>query len=202
MPEHDARPVYGTPHSVADILDCLKQLAADKGCISVGDMIDALGTRTYGPMFVLPALLVLTPIGAIPSAPTFLAAIIAIFAAQMMIGRRRFWVPHFIDDRRLGSSKLEAAATKLEPVAHRLDRWFHGRLKWLTRGRGRHLAAAMVLMLCLMVPPLELLPLAAAAPMLAIAMIGIALLVGDGVLLLLAMLIGTGAIGIALTTLF
>lgn len=50
-------------------------------------------------------------------------------------------------------------------------------------------AALAVIALCIMVPPLELLPFAAVIPMLAIAIIGLAVMVRDGVL----MLVGLGA---------
>ena len=201
MSVHDSHPAYGAPHSVVDVIDCLHRLSEEKGCISVGDIIDALGTRTYGPMLIVPALLEITPLGAVPGVPTFLAVTIAIFAVQMLFGRHRFWVPGIIENRRFGASKLHAATHKLMPIAERLDRWFHGRLRFLTQGVGTRMAAATVLLLCFAVPPLEFLPFASSGPMLAIALIGLALLVRDGALMLVALAIGIAAVSWGATSL-
>lgn len=201
MSVHDANAKYGDPHSVSDVIDCLEMLAKEKGCVSVGDVVDTLGTRTYGPMLMVPALIELTPIGSIPGVPTFLAITIAIFAVQMLIGAKHFWIPDFIENRRVAASKLDKAARKLEPLAKRLDAWFHGRLKMLTKGAAIRIAAATVILLCLAVPPLEFVPFASSGPMLAIALIGLALLVRDGALMIAALAIGLSAVGYGIVTL-
>ena len=56
-------------------------------------------------------------------------------------------------------------------------------------------AAVMILLLCLTVPPLEFLPFASSAPMLAIAAFGLALTVRDGLLMLIATALSVAAIG-------
>ena len=186
-------------HSIADILDCLEKVGEEKGQVSVGDMADAFGTRTYAPFMIVPALLELSPIGAIPGIPTILAATIAIFAAQMLIGKEHIWIPGVLENREIDGDKLKKAAEKVEPVAKRMDSWFHKRLRKLTRGVFIKLAAIVILLLCFAVPPLEFLPFASAGPMLAIVFIGLALLVRDGVLLLVSVTLGLAAVGFGLS---
>jgi len=62
------------------------------------------------------------------------------------------------------------------------------------------LAAVMILALCATVPPLEFLPFASSAPMLAIASFGLALLVRDGLLMLIASVLSGGAVAVAIAS--
>ena len=65
-----------------------------------------------------------------------------------------------------------------------IDRLFHGRLTWLTQAPFDRIIAAICILLALTVAPLEVVPFASAAPMGTIAMFGLALLVKDGLLVL------------------
>ena len=188
----------GTPFCVEDILDCLDELAEENETVSVGSIMDAFGSRTYGPMIMVPALLEITPVGAIPGVPTFLAVTIIIIAAQKMIGRRRPWLPGLIGNRQIDSDKLDKGAKKLRPMARFMDRYFYRRLKFMTRSPFAQIAAALVILLCLTVPFLEVLPFASSVPMLAIAGFGLAVLVRDGIAMIVALAISFAALGMGL----
>lgn len=184
-----------SPHKVEDILDCLDALADEREKVSIGHVIGAFGTRTFGPAIMVPALLELTPVGAIPGVPTFLAVTIILVAAQKLVGRRSLWLPGLIGNRCVSSKKLAKGVDKLRPMARFMDRHFHKRLKVLTRAPFSRIAAGLVILLCLTVPFLEVLPFASSIPMLAIAMFGLAALVRDGVLMLVALTASLGAMG-------
>ena len=62
------------------------------------------------------------------------------------------------------------------------------------RDRAHTVAAAVVVGLCLLVPPSELIPFAAIVPMAAIALLGLALTVRDGVVMLLGFLCAAAAL--------
>jgi hypothetical protein len=62
----------------------------------------------------------------------------------------------------------------------------------------RKVAALICILLACTVPPLELLPFATTAPMAAIAAFGLALMVRDGVLMLVAMALSIVAVGVGL----
>ena len=84
---------------------------------------------------------------------------------------------------------------KLRGIAHWLDEHSKGRLESLTEGAFVKVSAFVILLLCATVPPLEVLPFASSAPMLAIAAIGLALTVRDGVIMLAALALAVAAIG-------
>ena len=174
-------------HSVCDILDRLRTTADKHDRVSVGDVLDAIGDRSYGPAILIPALIEVTPIGGIPGVPTFLALIIALCALQMLFDKDHLWLPGFIQKRAVSGAKLHKAADKLDGIAHRLDKWFHGRLPRFVKQPWPRIAAVAIIILCCTVPPLEFVPFASTAPMLAIASIGLALLVRDGLLMLVAL---------------
>lgn len=183
-----------TVHSVCDILNILRRTADRHDRVSIGDVLDAIGDRSYGPALLIPALIEITPIGGIPGLPTFLALIIAVAAVQLLLDKDHLWLPQFIQQRAVSADKLHKAADKLNPFAVRLDRWFHGRLRRFVRQPLPRIAAAIVVALCLTVPPLEFVPFASTGPMLAIAAFGLAMLVRDGLLMIAALAISLAAI--------
>lgn len=184
------------PHSVCEILDCLDEVAEQNDEVSIGDVLDAIGSRSYGPFILVPALIVVTPIGGIPGVPTFFSAVIALIAVQILFGRDHIWLPGFVKRRSVSAKKVEKSSEKLRKIAGFLDKWFHGRLEVLTKGIPVKIAALLIIGLCVLTPPLELLPFAAAGPMLAIAAFGLALMVRDGLLMLVAIGLSLAAFGI------
>ena len=183
------------PHSVEEAIEALEEVAEEHSEVSIGDVLDEFGRRSFGPFLMIFALFELTPLGGIPGFPTFLAVICAFIAVQLLFGADHVWVPGWIEKRSVGGDKLHKSAEKLEGIATSLDHWFHGRMKRFTRPLWQKLAAVMILLLCVTVPPLELLPFASSAPMLTIAAFGLALTVRDGLLMLVATAMSFAAIG-------
>lgn len=183
------------PHSVGDVLDKLRELAdesEDGDGVQLGHAVEAFGSRGYGPFLVVTPLVEISPLGGVPGVPTTLAVIIFLIAIQIVIGREHLWLPGFLAKRTVSADKVRKVADKSEGIARFLDKWFHGRLPKLTQGPFVRIAGALVILLTLTVPPLEILPFATTAPMLAILAFGLALMVRDGALMIAAFLL-TGA---------
>ena len=190
------------PHSMGDVLGELDELAANLDKVRVADVLDDFGARSFGPFIMIPAVLEITPVGGIPGVPTVLALFIALIAVQLLIGRDHVWMPQFVQRRAVGSKKLHKAVGKLKGMANFLDRHSKGRLEGLTKGTAIKLVAAVIIALCCTVPPLEFLPFASTIPMLAIAVLGLALTVRDGALLLGSLLFAGLATALGLATYF
>ena len=190
------------PHSMGDVLGELDELAANHDEVRVADVLDDFGARSFGPFIMIPAVLEITPVGGIPGVPTVLALFIALIAVQLLIGRDHVWMPQFVQRRAVGSKKLHKAVGKLKGMANFLDRHSKGRLEGLTKGTAIKLVAAVIIALCCTVPPLEFLPFASTIPMLAIAVLGPALTVRDGALLLGSLLFAGLATALGLATYF
>ncbi|MFZ3483654.1 exopolysaccharide biosynthesis protein [Sphingomonas sp. 3-13AW] len=192
------------PQSVGDVLDRLKELGEEAGDekVRLGDAVEAMGHRAYGPFFILLPLIEMSPAGGVPGLPTALALVMALLALQLLFGREDLWLPGVLRKRGLKGKKLVNTAEKMRPVADRLDRWFHGRLPALTKGPMIKIAAIAIIALCATVPPLELLPFASTLPMAAILSFGLALLVRDGLLMAVACALALAAVGGGLGWLF
>ncbi|ASJ75313.1 exopolysaccharide biosynthesis protein [Granulosicoccus antarcticus] len=173
---------------LSEISDTLNELASESESVSVGHVVEKLGNRGYAPFLIVPAAIEISPIGGLPGVPTFLASIILVVASQMLIGRKHLWLPELLRKRSLTSDKVTGALSKLKPIISKLDSWFSSeRLARLTQTPVTNIAAFTCMLLALTVPPLEFIPFASTAPMAAIALIGIALLVHDGWLMLAAL---------------
>lgn len=172
------------PQSVHDILDCLDDAGDDGGEVSVGDVSKTIGSRSFGPFLLVPALVGISPVGVIPGAPSFMAILIVCVAAQFAFGKDSLWLPSVMKERAVPRERLDQAIDWMRPVADRLDRWFGNRLQILTRGPAMRIAAAICLLVAFAVPPLELLPFAAAGPFAIICLFGLAITVRDGLLFL------------------
>ena len=197
-----------TPKGATDALGRLRERAdgargrdephADADHVTIGDLMDAFGGRTYGPFLLVPALIELSPLGGVPGVPSVLALVIALFAVQMLLGRDHFWLPDWLANRAVKIDRVDQADDKMRPVTERLDRWSSDRLSALTGGAAQRAAAALVLLLCLTVPPLEFLPFASAVPMAAIAAFGLGMIVRDGIVMLAGFALTAVALGVGI----
>lgn len=182
------------PDTVGDVVDGLDELGKDEKDVRVADVLDKFGNRSFAPVMLVLALLEISPVGVIPGVPTFLAICVALVAVQLLIGREHIWVPNWVAQRSVSGEKMEKATDKLGGIAEKLDKIAKGRLKALATGPALQFTAGIILLLCLMVPPLEVLPWASAAPMFAISIICLAIMVGDGLAMLIAWLLAGAAI--------
>jgi hypothetical protein len=162
-------------------------------------IVESLGNRGYGAVLMVPVLVDWSPLGGVPGVQSFLALLSGIVAAQMMVGRKHLWLPGFIARRCVEGATLRKAASRLRGLARFMDRHFHGRLERLTRAPFSRIAAGIVIVICLAVPPLDLVPFGGSGPMLAIALFGLALLVRDGVLMVVALALSAAALGLGLS---
>ena len=177
-----------------DILDALARHGSD-GEVSVGTMQDEVGDKALGAFLTVPALLEISPIGGIPGVPTLLAAIIVIVAAQVMVGREHLWLPDVIERRSVSGEKLCGAVNFMRKPARWIDRSFHNRMTRFTTSPFDKGVALVCILLALTVPPLELVPFASTIPMATIALLGLALLFDDGLLVLVGLAIAAVGMG-------
>ncbi|MBT8425597.1 MAG: exopolysaccharide biosynthesis protein [Silicimonas sp.] len=187
--------------TLGELSDSLQKKADSTEEVSVGDLMEVAGHRGTALFILIPALIGASPVGMIPVVPTLMAMIVAFFAVQIAMGRDQMWLPDILKNRAVDDDRFKSAVEKIEPILRRLDGWFGQRLEWLTGEVSLRLAAGIVVALSLTVPPLELLPGAALAPLGAIAIYGLALSMKDGILMLVAFTATAGVIWLGLTAL-
>ena len=162
--------------------------------VSVGELMDRFGHRSFGPFFLVMGLItVVPPIGGIPGLPAIVGLIILLFSTQMLLGMDHVWLPSKIEEMSLSKDRIETAHDKLSGFLAEIDRFVTHRLEWAAGGAARYVAAVIVSLLALALIPLELVPFAVAIPGWAISMIGLALMARDGAFMLLAFAIAAVA---------
>jgi len=75
--------------SVNALLDTLSRRADRDREVSVADVVSDIGDRGIGPLLFVPALLVLSPLGAIPVVPSLFAVALFLIAVQSLFGESR-----------------------------------------------------------------------------------------------------------------
>lgn len=174
------------PQNLTQVLEATERSTEDNDPVRVGDILDAFAGRIFGPLLIIPGLMLLTPLGAIPGAPAILGILVAFLAAQRLIGQDRPWVPKRLRDRGIQREKLLRGFEKIRPWTRRVDRVIKPRLTFLTTGRAEYLAVILALLLGATIPAVGLIPFAAMLPGAGLVLIGLALTARDGLLMLAA----------------
>jgi hypothetical protein len=179
------------------LLGELEEAAKTNGArVSLEEVMDAIGRRSFGPLLLVVGLLGMTPVAAVPGAPTVLAVVTVLIAGQLLFGRKSFWLPKVLLKLSVKSGRMKKTVKVASTPAHAVDRVVKPRLQALTGPVADRLVALMCILLACAVPPLELLPLAAFLPAAAIAAFGLGLVARDGLVVLVAFILSAGAVGL------
>jgi len=176
-----AEPAPG-PHSLEETLATIQRTCTrNHGTkVSVGDIVETLGPRSFAPLVLAIGLIAVTPIDSIPTLPTTFGVIIFLTVGQMLLGRRSLWLPHFVSGRAVNADRLKSGLARLLPYARRLDGWLGPRFEPITRGGFFVAIGICCAVLAALMPILELVPLVSTIPALAFTAFGVALLLHDG----------------------
>ncbi|MDH2326656.1 exopolysaccharide biosynthesis protein [Cereibacter sp. SYSU M97828] len=171
---------------LADLMERIARLGDDADEVSIADVKKEIGERSFGPALAIPAIVEISPIGGIPGLPTLIALLVAIIAAQILFDRDHLWLPGFLENRRVKGARLAKGMRALRKPANWIDALLEPRMRWVTKDPTLRVIAALVILLCCTVPPLELIPFASSIPMGAVALIGLGLMARDGLAMLVA----------------
>nr|WP_319248717.1 exopolysaccharide biosynthesis protein [uncultured Celeribacter sp.] len=187
------------PRSINDILTALNR-ACDGDSVSVDQIFDEIGHRSFAPALLVPALLLVSPISGIPGVPTVGSIIIFFFAVQAIIGTDHLWLPGFIRKRNMPCSKLSKALIWLQKPADWIDERTERRLSVLARWPWHNLAYVAMIALAMIMPFLEILPMVTSVACFSISLLALGIMVRDGLLVLLGYLC-IGAFGLLVLSL-
>jgi hypothetical protein len=148
-----------------------------------------LQQRSFGIMILFLGLLGTAPIGS-----TVPGLLLAVLAMQMIAGRGQPIFPHFIATRRLPTRNLRLVGGRAIPFLKFLERAIHPR--WPVAFEALKRAVGVVILLLTAVMLLTPVPLSNVVPAIVIAVISLAYIEEDGLLLLVAILVGVTLIGL------
>lgn len=172
------------PKRLSEVLTAI--VAATEGeRVSLGEILDALDNRSYGPLLLLPAVIVVSPLGAIPGMPLVTGAIVFLFAGQMLIFVSHPWLPKMLRRFAFPREKLTYAVEHLNPWIQWTERAIHHRLDVFATWPGSYLIAPICLTLSVLFGLFGVIPFAVAIPGGAVLLFALGLTARDGVLVLL-----------------
>ncbi len=163
--------------------------------IALGDIVRALAHRGHGLLLLLFALPNLVPLY-LPGLAAIFSLPLAVVSTQMLLGRRQPWLPDAVLDRSLARADYERLIGRTAPYLARVERVLRPRLVGLTNPLGQRLVGLLCLGLSLLLAlpvPFTNIPLA-----LPIALMGLALIARDGLLVMIGSALGAAAAGVTL----
>jgi hypothetical protein len=146
--------------------------------IPLGDLIDALGERTFGLVMLVLALPCAIPF--LYGVPQVVSIPMLFVAAQLVIGRRALWLPQGLRARSFSKADYAAMIARARPWLLRLERLSRPRLVALTRPPLDQVVglAMLIASLSIAVP----LPLTNTVPGIGVAILALGLIERDGLL--------------------
>lgn len=182
-----------------DVLDRIEQAARQQQSVSLGEVVEHFGNRSFSPLLLLAGLITITPIvGDIPGMPGIMGTLVILIAGQMLLGRKHLWLPAVLDRRNISREKLERGLGWMRRPARAVDRVLRPRLRTLTQGPGATCIALACLLIGIALWPLQLVPMAPNGAGLALTAFGLALVANDGLFALGAYLASFAALAAVL----
>lgn len=173
--------------STSQLIDRMDGLAERRQRVTLRDLYELVGPRSFGPWMLLAGLIVVAPVvGDIPGVPTATGILVGLVAGQMLFGRSQFWLPNWMLKRSVTSGKLRKALSWLRKPGKWADSVVHPRLTSLVSATGARVVAGMCLGIALMMPFMEVVPFSANLAGLALVAFGLALVAHDGVVGIIA----------------
>ena len=151
-------------HDLEDLIGHILKITPDRGRLSVADLMTAIGERSFGPLILVPSLIAVSPVGAVPGLPAITSIIVILLAVQMLLGHKHFWLPGWLRARTIDGPTLEKGLKAFIPVARFVDHFLRPRMSYFTRGPFFYVLVVLILIVACITPVLELVPLGGIPP--------------------------------------
>jgi hypothetical protein len=162
--------------------------------VTFNEILQQLRHRAFGFMMMIFAVPCMLPMP--PGIPTISGIALVIIAVNLILVRRRLWLPRKIAEKSLARSDLRRIVERVSRPLQRLERICRPRLAVVTEPVGKVLVGVVVLALgILMILPIPF--IGNIPPGIAASVIAIGLTERDGVVVLVGLVVGTIALGVA-----
>jgi hypothetical protein len=185
-------------HDLTSLLDVLQdKIDSDNrqgtggGSITLEQVLEQVGRRAYGPLLLIIGLISVSPAALIPFATTILATVTLLIAVQLLLHRKRPWMPQYALRMKISERALEKFIRFCRPATKLVDKIIRPRFVFLSEHPCVTVIALLVGAAALITYPLSFIPIAPLLPGLAVSLFGLGLTARDGVLLA----IGAGMMG-------
>ncbi|WP_050761326.1 exopolysaccharide biosynthesis protein [Jannaschia sp. CCS1] len=183
--------------SIAD--DMVRAAEKDDGRVEA--MVEQAGADGLLPIMTCLGLILVSPLSGIPLFSTSVGMMIALCASQAAMGRDKLWLPGFLRRRQVDPDRVVSAMGYVRRAARWLEARAAPRLEWLSVPPARTVFLGLAALYGLSMPLMEVVPFTSTLFGAAVVMVGLGLILRDGILLLLSTLPPVIA-ALVLTTIF
>jgi hypothetical protein len=134
--------------------------------------------------------------------PTIMGLFVALVAIQIVVGLDHIWFPKWMLSRSVASSKVEKPLRWLRKPAEWVDGLTRPRLRVLVGGTATRVVAGICLLIAAVMPLMEIVPFSANAAGFVLVVFGLALIAGDGLMVLTGSVVTVGALALIGRSLF
>jgi hypothetical protein len=184
--------------NLEQMLDRFDEAVHDHERISLGAMVEAVGSRAFGPLLLMAGIVLVSPLSGIPGMATSMAVLVLLIAVQLLVRKQQFWLPRWLLNRSIARSKYCRALRWMRRPARFVDRWLRPRLTFLVGGASAYVVAAFCVAVAFGMPVMELVPFSASGAGVALAAFGLSLIAHDGLLALIAFVITAATVGLVI----
>ena len=182
------------PSSAKELVEKIEETAQGEDKLTLGEILHVAGTRSYGPLLLIPGAIAISPVGAIPGMSVLTGTLIILIAGQLVLGRHKPWVPAILLNIKVPAKRVRASVEKAEKPARKLDKLLGARLTILCVPPWSALPALACILLAATFYPLALVPFGVTAPSAAVILLALGLTLRDGAVVLVGV---AGALGSA-----
>lgn len=172
--------------NLEQLLDRIAEAARDRERVTLDEIIESVGRRSFGPLLLLAGVLTVSPLSGIPGMPTTMGIFTMLIGSQLLLGRKYFWLPRWLLKRSVARNRLEKALKWLRPPARYIDRLLRPRLAFMLQGPGIYAIALICTMMAVTMPFMEVVPFSVNGVGAALATFGVAMIANDGLVVLIA----------------
>ena len=187
MPEERSR-------ALSEVLERLER-SVNGQSITVQDMMDELGRKSFAAMIMIFALLAASPASAVPGLTATVGLSVAVMVVQMLAGRDHIWLPGFLATRRIPSQRVCQAIGWLRRPVHAVERVLRPRMTFLIKRPWLYLPLSIMLCIALFMPVMEVVPTSGSIASSVVALFAAGMLMRDGALVFAATLLSAAVPG-------
>ncbi|MCH2276453.1 MULTISPECIES: exopolysaccharide biosynthesis protein [Thalassospira] len=163
--------------------------------ISLGALFDAMGEKSQGALIVLFALIACVPV---PGPNAILTIPLAFLALQLVIGRKKLYLPDWMRRRRIGRRRLSGLYRHMRPRLIWLENRMSDRWQFFVPAQRMPVIGLICLVIAFIIAIPIPVPGANSIPALCLVVVGLGLVLSDGVAIAAGILVGgVAATGIA-----
>lgn len=183
-------------HNLTDVIDQIEESTRDEERVSLQMLVEAVGGRSFGPILLIPGLMLIVPgIGDIPGVTTAIAIVVLLVSGQLLFKRKHLWLPQWLLKRSAKREKIIKGIRWFRKPATFIDRLLRHRLAVFTSS----IAIAIgCIAASLVMPLMEVVPFGGMIAGAAITAYGLALVAHDGLLALFAHIATAGTLAAGL----